>query len=85
MNQDEKERRIFELQLEKVKLQHKFAKDGFLMIFFMLFVGGLFVSTRLSYLPMMMVVLIGLFVAILALVAIPRVLSHELDKLMPKE
>lgn len=85
MDANEKERQIFAVKLEKVRLQHKFAKDGFLMIFFMLFTGGILASEELTYLPILMVVLIGLFIAIFGLVLIPRILTHELDRLMPEE
>ncbi|GEM_PF-1373427 len=85
MKSEEIERRRFMIELEKVKLLHDFYKNGFLMVFFMFVLGGLFLVFKPFKESVLIVIIIGLFVAMAGLVTLPKSLVIELDKLVPKE
>ncbi len=85
MNKEEAERRIFKIELEKVRLMHRFMSNGLMLMFFCLVLGGLFLIFKPFNTTVLMVIMVGLMVTLTGLIATPRLLEHELNKLKPKE
>lgn len=85
MDAKELDRRKFEIQMEKARLLHNFTKDAMLLTLFMFFIGGLSIMFKDFKITAMMAWMVGIFVVIVGLLATPRVMLYEMDKLLPKE
>ncbi len=85
MDKKEADRRNFEVELIKARLFYAFTKDALLLSFFMFFIGGLAIMSKSFKVSVLMVFLVGIFIVIIGLVAYPRVIVHEFDRLKPKD
>jgi len=84
MDETETDRRRFELELEKLKLEHRFVKSGLLVMLCGFLAGGIFLMFKPFKTTALMVVLVGMLVSIMGLITAPRLLAAEFDSLMPK-
>lgn len=84
MEDTEKERRRFEVELMKLRLTTDYVKSSLLVIFVCFFVGALFLVSQTYKETVFLVVVVGMMCTILGLILAPRLLSSELDKLTPK-